>query len=141
MNSTRVLDPGTATVMAGLLRARRAALSESLRHGMSEERPDDLGGSQEFTARATATLHDEIRAALLDRQSRQLTEINAALERLERGEYGFCRDCGANIGLARLKALPFAWRCSRCQRRAERRARQTRPPLVSGIRVTPAFET
>ena len=40
-------------------------------------------------------------------------------ERLARGEYGICRDCGLFMGLGRLKALPFAPRCTACQAEVE----------------------
>ncbi|MBI4609310.1 MAG: TraR/DksA family transcriptional regulator [Candidatus Rokubacteria bacterium] len=68
---------------------------------------------------ASDTLEDEMQVALVDRLSQQVTQIDAALERLTRREYGICHDCDEFIGLARLKALPFAQRCTRCQTRAE----------------------
>ena len=38
----------------------------------------------------------------LDRESRLLPKIDAALARLQNGEYGYCRETGEPIGLARL---------------------------------------
>ena len=46
----------------------------------------------------------------------------AALARLEAGDYGVCIDCGEDIPAARLQAQPFAIRCVECQERAERAA-------------------
>ena len=45
----------------------------------------------------------------------QLEETTAALDRLRRGDYGWCRDCRGRIPLARLRALPAAARCAPCQ--------------------------
>ncbi len=45
--------------------------------------------------------------------------LREALDGLERQEYGRCRDCGAQIGEARLRAIPFAVRCTECQRQIE----------------------
>jgi RNA polymerase-binding transcription factor len=70
-------------------------------------------------AAASRTLDDEVQAALVDRASRELAEVQAALELLRQRRYGLCRDCGDFIGLARLRSLPFAQRCRPCQERAE----------------------
>jgi len=44
----------------------------------------------------------------IDRESRLLPKYDAALSRLERGEYGFCRETGEPIGLKRLFLRPTA---------------------------------
>ncbi|MFD3226499.1 RNA polymerase-binding protein DksA [Rahnella aceris] len=44
----------------------------------------------------------------IDRESRLLPKYDAALSRLERGEYGFCRETGEPIGLQRLFLRPTA---------------------------------
>ena len=41
-------------------------------------------------------------------------QIVAALARIERGEYGVCSNCGADIAPARLAALPTATKCIAC---------------------------
>ena len=40
-----------------------------------------------------------------------LDEVEAALERLEDGNYGLCEVCGKPIGAARLEAMPAARLC------------------------------
>jgi RNA polymerase-binding transcription factor DksA len=45
---------------------------------------------------------------------REAEQIIAALGRIEAGDYGVCSNCGADIGAARLAALPDATRCIRC---------------------------
>ncbi|MDI3342078.1 MAG: TraR/DksA C4-type zinc finger protein [Sphaerobacter sp.] len=52
---------------------------------------------------------------------REVADIDEALARLERGTYGVCIDCGELIDPARLKALPTAVRCLRCQTHYEHR--------------------
>jgi DnaK suppressor protein len=47
--------------------------------------------------------------------------INAALDRIDRGEYGICEDCEAEISTKRLQAMPWASRCVPCQERVEAR--------------------
>jgi len=43
-----------------------------------------------------------------------LDEINAALARIDDGQFGDCVECGATISEARLKAIPYAALCARC---------------------------
>lgn len=51
----------------------------------------------------------------LVRQGRtNLAEVDAALERLERGTYGICEQCGQPIAAGRLEARPTARTCIGC---------------------------
>ena len=56
------------------------------------------------------------RRALIEKAN-QLAE---ALERLRRGEYGICQECGGVIAPARLRAVPEATACVLCRDRQER---------------------
>lgn len=136
MKPKPVLDAQTAEVMERLLRGRREQLTQAAWNVVSRRAVDRAGGALGPlgpAGQAAATLLAEIQAALLQRQNRQLAEVEAALERLERGEYGFCQDCAAPIGLARLKALPFASRCARCYGRAVFRAHRATRAVVAGV--------
>jgi RNA polymerase-binding transcription factor len=125
MSGKERLDGRTVRKIEKFLKARQVQLKEAVRSVVSERRATEAGRTADVTVQATATLDDEIQVALADRHSRQLAQIEAALERLARGQYGICHDCEEFIGLARIEALPFAHRCSACQARAERKARQT----------------
>lgn len=61
----------------------------------------------------------DLELALDAHESAELQSIRAALERLERGDYGLCADCGEAIAIPRLLAFPEAARCIRCQTVAE----------------------
>ena len=50
-----------------------------------------------------------------------LAEIDAALKRIEEGTYGICTNCGKEIPVDRLEALPWATLCIDCQRGLEGR--------------------
>ena len=127
------LDRRTVKEIEQFLKARHAQLKETVRSVVSERRSTEAGRSADVTVWATETLNDEIQVALMDRHSRQVAQIEAALERLARGNYGICHDCEEFIGLARIKALLFAIRCSACQSRAERKARQIAGPVAARI--------
>jgi RNA polymerase-binding protein DksA len=56
-------------------------------------------------------------------EGRTLLEINEALRRLYRGEYGVCESCGQPIARARLEAMPHARLCLTCKEKEERSQR------------------
>jgi len=51
----------------------------------------------------------------------ELAAIAAALQRIDDGEYGVCRRCDEEIGLARLRAKPAAVVCIECAEGGPRR--------------------
>ncbi|MGY6497560.1 MAG: TraR/DksA family transcriptional regulator [Microcella sp.] len=53
---------------------------------------------------------------LLEAAQRELDDLDAALRRLEAGEYGVCQRCGQAIAPARLEARPDATLCIDCAR-------------------------
>jgi len=44
----------------------------------------------------------------------KLKDVNSALEKMEKGEYGKCENCGKEIEEERLKAAPEARLCVKC---------------------------
>lgn len=63
---------------------------------------------------------------LLEREKKLLDKIDRALERLARGEYGWCRETGEPIGLKRLLLRPTATLCIEAKEREEQRERHQR---------------
>lgn len=53
------------------------------------------------------------------RAARELQRIEAALRRVDNGEFGECLDCGGEIGAGRLEADPAAAFCVGCAERRE----------------------
>ena len=120
LKSRDALDRRTAQEIARFLRARQVSLAGLIRRGLGE-RQEHAGEDHEDVALASRTLDDEVQAALVDRASRELLQVNAALDLLEEQRYGLCRECGGFIGLPRLRSLPFALRCRPCQGQMEQR--------------------
>jgi DnaK suppressor protein len=66
-------------------------------------------------------LHEQfVTLAHHQRDRTTLALIDAALERMHRGEFGACEACDKDIPLARLRAVPWALFCLSCQQKAER---------------------
>jgi RNA polymerase-binding transcription factor DksA len=120
VRSRDALDRRTAQEIARFLRARQVTLAGLIRRGLGE-RQEHGGEDSDEVAMASRTLDDEVQAALVERASRELVQVNAALDLLEEQRYGLCRECGGFIGLARLRSLPFAQRCRPCQGQMEQR--------------------
>ena len=58
-----------------------------------------------------------------DEDMRRLEQINSALERITKGTYGICQNCGDEISEGRLEAMPYAMLCLDCQSAEEKRNR------------------
>lgn len=69
---------------------------------------------------AVDTANDEINSQLAELESRELEQIERALDRIVKGVYGRCEFCGGKIGEPRLNALPYTNTCIECQRENER---------------------
>lgn len=67
---------------------------------------------------------DAIDRTMLDALGQQdkdrLDMINNALSKIAQGTYGVCIDCGKDIPMARLEALPWTGLCVDCKTKAER---------------------
>lgn len=59
-----------------------------------------------------------------DRERKLLKRIEEALSRIKEHDYGYCDDCGAEIGIKRLEARPTAKQCIECKTVAEIREKQ-----------------
>ena len=66
------------------------------------------------TAAPPAPEVDRLLARLDDRQKAEIEEIDRALGKIARGEYGRCETCGQPISWSRLEALPTAVTCLPC---------------------------
>lgn len=61
----------------------------------------------------------EFNLLLSSRERQKLQQIKAALKRMEAREYGLCEECGEEIPVGRLKAMPFATLCVKCKSQQE----------------------
>jgi DnaK suppressor protein len=112
---------------------RRDALRNALAGDLSmlrELRGQSRGDAADFALDAA---QDEISSQLAEVESRELANIENALESMREGRYGVCESCGENIPLARLQALPYATMCIGCQREAEKTGTQRGAPDWSRV--------
>jgi DnaK suppressor protein len=106
------------------LHARLVDRRDALRKALN----GDLDAYREYAANvvgdsvdaAVDTANDEISSQIVEIESRELGQIEHALQRIVDGVYGRCEFCGEKIAEARLNALPYTNSCIECQRENER---------------------
>ncbi len=90
----------------------------------SEETLDNLkeGGMTvpDISDRASAEADKALELRTRDRMRKVIAKIDAALQRIEDGSYGYCEETGEPIGLERLMARPIATLTIEAQERHER---------------------
>ncbi|MCI0571158.1 MAG: TraR/DksA C4-type zinc finger protein [Myxococcaceae bacterium] len=107
-----------------VLQRRRRAVLETSRGAREELRAlKDQERDPEYEEGAQSELADYTLSQLVESHRRELELIDSAFQRMDQGVYGECVDCGADIPLDRLRALPFAIRCEEDARMYERERR------------------
>lgn len=98
-----------------------AGSSETIRELQEEnlQKPD-------IADRASAETDHALELRTRDRERKLISKINAALEKLEEGTYGYCEETGEPISIARLEARPIATLSLEAQERHERKERTQR---------------
>ena len=80
----------------------------------------------DVTDRASSETDWGIELRTRDRQRKLISKIDAAIRRIEEGEYGYCEVTGEPISLARLEARPVATMTVEAQERHERNEKVSR---------------
>ncbi len=121
-----------------LLGMRKEILRE-IQQDVKAEREGEAGDGRDTYDIASDERDREINLLLGDRDRRKLQSIDAALGRLEAGDYGECDECGGEIASGRLEAMPFSRLCVTCQDEYEQAARTMQTD--SHTMVTPRLNT
>ncbi|GAB3389940.1 TraR/DksA C4-type zinc finger protein [Humibacter soli] len=95
----------------GRLDASLSDAREARSGGQADDEHDPEGPTMAATWSQLTGLHDDL--------DLELAEIDHALARIDAGKYGLCAKCGKPIGVARLRARPYAELCIDCARALE----------------------
>jgi len=110
--------------LRSLIDRRRNALLAELREDAerAREQPyaEHAGPAPDTGDESVATLIADLEQADVTRDLDEFRGLESARDRIARGEYGTCIECGGDIGFERLKATPSALRCIDCQSRHEK---------------------
>ncbi|MET0661401.1 MAG: TraR/DksA family transcriptional regulator [Steroidobacteraceae bacterium] len=120
------MEDAALTALCARLRSRLSELEAEIRRDLQKsdnELYERIAGQVHDSGEdAFADLLVDINLAEVDRDLTELRAVHAALQRISRGTYGRCEDCGASIAVARLRAEPAASRCLSCQEHRETRS-------------------
>ena len=107
-----------------LLLGQRAELQARIEEEFTKLRQPDTSSDVADIGAAEEQRRWQLR--LLEREKKLLDKIDQALERLARGEYGWCAETGEPIGLKRLLLRPTATLCIEAKERQEQREKHQR---------------
>lgn len=103
-----------------VLEQKKTVLSEELAKARSAEEETNEESTQDIADKAVSSYTREFLYSLTDGERTVLLQIDAALNRIDDGTYGFCLNCGMAISEKRLAAVPWTPHCVDCQELAEK---------------------
>jgi RNA polymerase-binding protein DksA len=93
---------------------------DTLKKSQKEASGDISGYTYHMADVATDTYDREFSLGLASNERQLIYELDDALKKIEEGKYGICEECKGLIPKTRLKALPYARLCLKCQQAKER---------------------
>ncbi len=102
------------------LLGRRESLFSQVTEAEMSSRERDLESTQDPADMAANAYTKELLISMSANDRKLLQLIDEALERVEKGEYGECVNCGEPVSDKRLDAVPWARYCLKCQDMQER---------------------
>lgn len=117
------MSPAQLDHFRAILNAWRDELTEELER-MRARMQDEVINCPDPNDRASQESEMALELRTRDRERKLIIRIDKTLEQIDEGDYGYCEECGADIGLRRLEARPTAKQCIDCKSLAEIREKQ-----------------
>jgi len=97
------------------MEARKAELIASVENASESAAPVELDQQvQGRLSRMDAIQGQAMAQATIERRRVEISQIDAAFQRMEEGEFGYCVECGEDIAPKRLELNPAIARCVDC---------------------------
>jgi DnaK suppressor protein len=116
---TRRIPNSELNKIRNFLAQKKIALTNHLQSELSELEKPEKRHRTDLEEIASDTHDTDSLCEIMDIEASQIGQIDMALTKIDNGTYGICEDCGGEIPLIRLEALPFATQCIECKRKAE----------------------
>ncbi len=94
---------------------------DTLKKSQKDASGDISGYTYHMADVATDNYDREFSLGFASNDRKSLYELEDALKRVEEGTYGICQDCKSFIAKTRLKVVPQARLCVKCQQKREKR--------------------
>jgi DnaK suppressor protein len=98
---------------------RRNEIVRKLSEFRNESKEVETDTAQDVADKAESSYTKEFLLSLSDVEREQLFQIDAALKRIERKEFGSCQMCQKEINKKRMNAIPWTPYCIECQEKSE----------------------
>ncbi len=98
---------------------QQALLERAMHTAVREGRESSTDDLQDAADHAVQSYQKELLFLQGTHGHVQLTQVRAALDRVQDGSFGECQHCGNLIGIKRLEALPWTPYCIECQEKIE----------------------
>jgi len=95
-------------------------ITEAINESAEEQEAAKQSYSNHLADLGTDYMEKEKNYYYADQEGQYLKAIEVAMERLDRGEYGLCIECGDLISEKRLEAVPAAELCIKCKDKKEK---------------------
>jgi DnaK suppressor protein len=111
-----------------IIKSKEKALDEikhisedTLKKSQKDASGDISGYTYHMADVASDTYDREFSLGLASNERESLYELDDAIKKIEDGTFGICEECKSLISKTRLRAVPFAKLCVKCQERKEKR--------------------
>ena len=94
---------------------------DTLKKSQKEASGDISGYTYHMADVATDTYDREFSLGLASNERKFIYELDDALKKIEDGTFGICEECKSPIAKTRLKAVPYARLCLKCQEKREKK--------------------
>ena len=94
---------------------------DTLKKSQKEASGDISGYTYHMADVATDSYDREFSLGLASSERNFIYELDDTLKRIEEGTFGICQNCKALISKGRLKAVPYARNCVKCQEKKEKK--------------------
>ncbi len=114
------MEAAQLTRYRGLLDEQREALRRQLSDMGADPDADSIEGLEfdfGFADSAQSTAERNKVLAVIERLRENLRDVELALRKIDRGDYGICERCGQPINPERLEAIPYARLCVSCKQK------------------------
>ena len=76
---------------------------------------DENRSNPDITDMANEEIERSFELRTRDRERKLINKIASSIEQIKQNDYGYCHDCGCEIGVKRLEARPTATHCIDCK--------------------------
>jgi DnaK suppressor protein len=102
------------------LKDRRQYLLREVKQRLKEIRNSGIDRLSDAADIASNMVEDEIVMSIAQGEAKEIEQIDSALNKIKKGKYGNCENCGKGINKQRIMAIPFVSLCIKCKEEEER---------------------